>query len=142
MTRSLHVVLSFLLTGVLVLIGGGFGCLTGANVDDRRDEFVVAEVDSIEVPSRIAPSDTLSVDLYGTVGPNGCYSLDRIKEERPAGTVTLTPIVRHRTGGFCTMAIVPLDATYDVPPPFEDGTLDIVVPQPDQPDVTATVTVD
>jgi hypothetical protein len=141
MMRFPHAVL-LPLTSILVLVGGGFGCSAGSNVDDRGVEFVVAEVDSIEVPSRIAPSDSLSVHLYGTVGPNGCYSLDRIKEERSAGTVTLTPVVRHRTGGFCTMAIVPLDATHDVPPPFEEGTLDLVVPQPDQPDVTATVTVD
>lgn len=113
------------------------------NEEEREVEFLVAEVDSIDTPDRIAPSDTLSVQFYGTVGPNGCYSLDRFDEKRSSGRLTVEPVVKHVVGeGIgCTMAIVPLEATYRAAPPFEEGELTIEVPQSDQADVTATVEV-
>lgn len=127
---------------VVVLLGIGFGCSTGAQPDENENvELLVAEVDSIHAPTQIAPTDTLSIRLTGTVGPNGCYSLDRIEEERSEEQLTLTPVVRHVTGQMCTMAIVSLDVTHEVAPPFEEGPLQIVVPQSDRSDATATVEV-
>jgi hypothetical protein len=103
----------------------------------------LAQVDRMDVPDQIAPTDTLPVQLSGTVGPNGCYSLDRIETERGPGQVTLRPVVQPPTDEdqMCTMAIVPLDATHRVPPPFEAGTLSVTVPQEDGPAVTDTVEV-
>lgn len=137
---SLHAVLTVLLVGLGALVGAGASCSSNA-LSDASADSTVAEVDSIDVPAEIASSDTLSVHLYGMVGPNGCYSLDRIEEERAPGQITLLPVVHHRTGGVCTMALVPLDTAHDVAPPFEEGTLKILIPQPDRPDVTATVTI-
>ncbi len=129
------------LVSVVVFTGLGFGCSTGAQPEEGETEYLVADVDSLGVPAHIAPSDTLSVHIVGTVGPNGCYSLDRIEEERSEGQLTLTPVVRHVTDRMCTMALVPLEETYEVAPPFEEGTLQVVVPQTEEADVTATVDV-
>jgi hypothetical protein len=142
----LHAFLVALLVGVVAFLGSGVGCsfLTGTSSDPGRDvEHVVAEVDSLDVPARIASSDTLRVRMSGTVGPNGCYSFDEFDGERTEGRLTITPRVEHVTGDevMCTMAIVPLDETYMAAPPFEEGELSVTVPQPDRPDVTATVEV-
>jgi hypothetical protein len=138
MSRSVLLVVVAVGTALLV---GGAGCSNVAGADESDPP--VATVDSIEAPSRIAPSDTLTVRLRGTVGPNGCYSLDRVDVRRAAGRLTLTPLVDRVRGGdvACTMAIVPLDETMRFDPPFEEGALTITVPQPDQADVTATVEV-
>lgn len=103
----------------------------------------LAQVDRMDVPDRIATADTLSVHLSGTVGPNGCYSLARIETKRGPNEVTLRPVVQPPTSDdlACTMALVPLDTTHRVPPPFEVGTLSVMVPQTDSPAVTATVKV-
>ena len=103
----------------------------------------LAQVDRVEVPARIAPTDTLPVQLSGTVGPNGCYALARIETEQGPGAVTLYPVVDPPADDDrpCTMALVPLDTTYRVPPPFETGTLSVTVPQEDGPAVTDTVEV-
>ena len=103
----------------------------------------LAQVDRVDVPDRIAPTDTLPVQLSGTVGPNGCYTLARIETERGPGAVTLYPVVDPPADDDrpCTMALVPLDTTYRVPPPFEAGTLSVTVPQEDGPAVTDTVEV-
>lgn len=126
---------------VVAFTGLGFGCSTGAQPEEEKTEYLVADVDSLGVPDQIAPSDTLSVQMKGTVGPNGCYSLDRIEEERSEGQLTLIPVVRHVTDRMCTMAIVPLEQTYEIAPPFEEGTLQVVVSQTEGSDVTATVEV-
>jgi len=115
-----------------------------ANSDDGTDDAVergVAEVDSLHAPDQIAASDTLSLRLTGTVGPDGCHAFDGFDVERSEGQLTVTPMVVHRGGQMCTQAIVPLDETYAAAPPFSAGTLTVVVPQPDRPDVTATVEV-
>lgn len=117
------------------------GCTTtGISGPDPGDEGI-ATVDSLVAPQRIAPTDTLTVRLMGQVGPNGCYSLAGIDASRDADGVRLVPRVRHERGGMCTMAIVPLDATHRVDPPFEPGSFTIEIPQANQPTVTATVTV-
>ena len=101
----------------------------------------LAQVDRLEVSDQITTADTLSVHLSGTVGPNGCYSLARIEEARASDQVTLRPVVQPptRSDQACTMALVPLDTTHRVAPPFEAGTLTVTVPQSDGPSVTATV---
>lgn len=103
----------------------------------------IAEVDSLGVPARIATTDTLAVHLTGAVGPNGCYALARIETERAPGQVTLRPLVQppQDEDRMCTMALVPLDTTHRVAPPFEAGTLTVTVPQQDRPAVTATIEV-
>jgi hypothetical protein len=142
--RPLRLLFGTLLLGAAALVGGGAGCSMLANSDDGPDDAVerdVAAVDSLYAPTRIAATDTLSLRLTGTVGPNGCYSFDGFDVERSGGQLTITPVVEHRTGQMCTQAIVPLDETYAAPPPFDAGPLTVVVPQPDRPDVTATVEV-
>jgi hypothetical protein len=133
------------LLGMAVLVAGGSGCaaLSGANPPDEADDPRVATVDSVEVPARIAPTDTLAVRLRGTVGPNGCYALDRLRADRTDGRLTLTPLVQYRGGpnAMCTMQVVPLDETHRAAPPFDEGVLTVTVPQPDGPARTATVTV-
>lgn len=142
-TKLLRTTVALFTLGAIAFASSGFGCSMGVQSDEDLPEFHVAEVDSIDVPERIAPTDTLSVRLFGTVGPNGCYSLDRIKEDRSDGQLTVTPVVRYERADdvACTMALVPLDATYEAEPPFDKGTLQVVVPQSDDPDVTATVEV-
>jgi hypothetical protein len=128
--------------GIVVLIGGGAGCAALTETEEGAEhEHAIAAVDSLQVPDRIAPSDTLSVRMHGTVGPNGCHSFDGFDASRSRDRLTVTPRVEHKTDGMCTMAIVPLDETYTAPPPFENGTFTIVVPQPDEPDLTTTVEV-
>ncbi|MFB6249640.1 MAG: hypothetical protein ABEL97_13830 [Salinibacter sp.] len=144
--RSLRVLIGILALGAVVLAGGGAGCsmLTNANNDSSPTvEQNVATVDSLHAPARVAPSDTLNLRLTGTVGPNGCYSFDGFDVERSTDRLRITSVVTHRTGEglVCTQAIVPLDETYAAAPPFAEGTLTVVVPQPDRPDVTATVEV-
>lgn len=104
---------------------------------------LVAEVQRIDVPAQIAPSDTLAVQFYGTVGPNGCYSFARFDVERTTSRLTITPKVQYRGGDdvMCTMAVVPLEETYRAAPPFSEGTLTLVVPQTDGAAVTETVEV-
>lgn len=115
---------------------------SGTPLPDTTD-WLLATVDSVAVPAQIGTRDTLSVHLYGTVGPNGCFSLARIDSERTESRLTLRPLVVDATDEqrMCTMAVVPLDATYTAPPPFAAGPLQIVVPQANRADVTATVTV-
>lgn len=132
--------------GLVALVVGGAGCSMLSNADstpDEESETGIAEVDSIEAPTQIASSDTLTVQFYGTVGPNGCYSFDGFETEKHDGRLTITPVVQYRGGEgmMCTMAIVPLEETYTAAPPFEEGSLTLEVPQPDGPDVTATVEV-
>jgi len=139
--RSLGTVL-FATLALFLNSGAGCSMLTGTEPQEE-DEHVVAEVDSITVPAQSPSSDTLSVRLLGTVGPTGCYSFDRFDVERSADRLTVTPVVAQVTSDniSCTQAIVPLDETYKAAPPFEEGPLTIVVPQPDRPDVTTTVEV-
>jgi hypothetical protein len=128
--------------GVLVLGGSGLGCGAPSHSDPDPGGTGIATVDSLVAPQRIAPTDTLSVRLIGRVGPNGCYSLSAIEASRTEGDVRLVPRVRHERGGMCTMAIVPLDATYRVAPPFEPGAFAIEVPQAGRAAVTDTVMVE
>jgi hypothetical protein len=81
--------------------------------------------------------------MTGIVGPNGCYGFAGFDAERSAHRLRVTPVVARRTGeGIgCTQAIVPLDETHTAVPPFTEGTLTVVVPQADRPDVTATIEV-
>ena len=109
--------------------------------DAATARLPLAEVDSLHVPARIATTDTLVVHLTGTVGPNGCYALARIETERTNGQVILHPLVQppRDDDQMCTMALVPLDETHRIAPPFEPGTLTVSVPQQEGPAVTATV---
>lgn len=139
-----HTLFVILLAGIVAAFGSGVGCATLTGVEDKQDlEYDVAQVDSLDVPTRISPSDTLTIRMTGTVGPNGCYSFNRFSVERAPGRLSVTPVVTRATADdvACTMAIVPLDETYTAAPPFEDGELTVVVPQPDRPDVTKTLEV-
>jgi hypothetical protein len=140
----LRLFFGILLLGTVAFVSGGAGCSMLTNSSDDTDDAVergVAEVDSLHAPDQIATSDTLSLRLTGTVGPNGCHSFDGFDVERSEGQLTVTPMVVHRGGQMCTQAIVSLDETYAAAPPFSAGTLTVVIPQPDRPDVTATVEV-
>lgn len=144
--KSLRTLLSVLALGSVALVGGGAGCSMLTNADDDSSpnvEQTIAEVDSLHAPDQIAASDTLSLRMTGTVGPNGCYGFAGFDAERSAHRVRVTPVVARRTGEgiVCTQAIVPLDETFTAAPPFTEGTLKVVVPQADRPDVTATIEV-
>jgi hypothetical protein len=140
MHSSLRLVVPVL--AAVALIVGGAGCSAlGDGTAADAPEGPLATVDSLVVPERVAAADTLSVRLLGTVGPNGCYSLDRLAVDRTPDRIRVVPHVRHAGQAVCTMAIVPLDETIRLAPPHEAGTLTIVVPQADRPDVTATVAV-
>lgn len=135
-----------IITGIFALVVGGAGCsmLSNPNSDESPPaEAVLAEVDSLDYPAEIAPSDTLRVDFHGTVGPDGCYSFDRFDVERTQHRLTVTPVVRHTTADDvgCTMAIVPLDRTFTAAPPFAEGVLTLVVPQPNGEEIRVAVTV-
>ncbi len=141
-----------LLAALLVgpgLLGGGASCGSIASssppsaVTGDASALDTARVGRVDVPARIAPTDTLRIHLSGTVGPNGCYSLARIEAVRAPGQVTVTPLVQPPTADdqACTMAVVPLDTTYAANPPFEPGRLSITVPQRDRSPVTDTITV-
>ncbi|PSQ97780.1 MAG: hypothetical protein BRD55_01170 [Bacteroidetes bacterium SW_9_63_38] len=127
----------------------GVGCTSGETtvrttsraVAPQAPSALIAEVDSIEAPSRMKTADTLSVRLRGTVGPNGCYSFHRTAIERESNRVRLVPLVRRASQNACTTALVPLDETVRVKPPFEPDPLTITVPQPNRTNVTATVSV-
>ncbi len=143
---SLRSFVFVILTAVVAIVVGGAGCsmLSNSTSDDPPSvKAEIAEVDSLEYPAEIASTDTLTVGFYGTVGPNGCYSFHRFDVDRAPGQLTITPVVRHTTADnvSCTMAIVPLNHTLTVAPPFPDGILEIEVPQPEGDDVRATVTV-
>lgn len=143
---SLRTIAVALLSGPVLLLAGGAGCstLTGSeSEDDRSVEYLVADVDSIDAPGQIAPSDTLKVRMRGTVGPNSCYGFDGFDASRATSQLTITPIVAHTTADniACATVIVPLDRTYTAAPPFASGTLTVTVPQSDRPDVTTTVEV-
>jgi hypothetical protein len=119
--------------------------LTGTGGEDAPQvEYLVAGVDSLTVPSQIAPTDTLTVRMQGTVGPNSCYGFEEFDVARSTGQLRVTPVVAHTIADniACAMAVEPLDRTYTAPPPFAEGTLTITVPQSDQPAVTASVTVE
>ncbi|MEF8817430.1 MAG: hypothetical protein V5A58_11615 [Salinibacter sp.] len=133
----------------LLLFGGGGGCgstaYTAPPPSSKPDTagLDTARVAQVDVPARIATSDTLRVHLSGTVGPNGCYTLARIEAVRAPGRVTVTPLVQPPTADdqACTMAVVPLDTTYAIAPPFEPGPFALTIPQPSRPAVTASVEV-
>jgi hypothetical protein len=144
--RLLRVLVGILALATVAVVGGGAGCSMLTNADDDSSPTVeqgVATVDSLYALDRIAPSDTLSLRLTGTVGPNGCYSFDGFDVERSPDRLRITPVTTQRTGEglMCTQALVPLDETYAAAPPFTEGILTVVVPQPDQPDVTAAIEV-
>lgn len=133
----------------LLLVGTGASCGSTASsgppapAAPAASTLDTARVDRVDVPARLAASDTLHVHLSGTVGPNGCYSLARIDETRTSGRLTLTPLVQPPTDDdqACTMAMVPLDTTHAVAPPFEPGPLSLTIPQSSRPAVTASVEV-
>lgn len=137
--------------GIVVLVGGGVGCSgteeparePSRGIDSPSPSSLIAEVDSVKAPDRIATTDTLTVRLLGTVGPNGCYSFARMAVERSTRQVRLVPLVNRTARGdaMCTMAIVPLDEIVRLEPPFEPGTLTITVPQPDRTDRTVSLEV-
>lgn len=140
----LRTVFVVLISGIIVLPLGGAGCsILGGDGDDRREETLVAKVDSVIVPSRIAPTDTLRVRMRGSVGPNSCYRFEEFDVLRATGRLTITPVVVRTTADdiACATVVVPLNRTYTAAPPFDEGTLTITVPQPDQPDVTTSVDV-
>ncbi|MFP4227496.1 MAG: hypothetical protein ACLFTE_01560 [Salinivenus sp.] len=132
---------------LLFLVGLGATCSAaqeeaGGSDPTPDSDTLLAQVDTVEAPDRIAPSDTLHLRLRGTVGPNGCYSLVRVERERTPTEVTLRPVVRHSDQDVCTMAVVPLNEVVAVPPPFQDGSLRLVVPQTDRPAIRTTVRVE
>jgi hypothetical protein len=63
--------------------------------------------------------------------------------ERAPRQARLVPLVQRasRDDAACTMALVPLDETVRVDPPFVPGTLTITVPQPNRANVVTTVEV-
>ena len=133
-----------------VLLSGGASCGSASSAQTAADGTAptaagldTARVARIDVPPQIAASDTLRVHLSGTVGPNGCYALARIDEARTAGRITLTPLVQPPTDDrrACTMAVVPLDTTHVVAPPFEPGPLTLTVPQSARPAMTTSIEV-
>lgn len=113
------------------LIGGGTNTST----------FIV-EVDSINVPSEVASTDTLIVRPFGTVGTNGCHSFKQFEASQTPSSLDLQVIGEVVEGDDigCTDEIVKLDTTYEVPPPLE-GPFEITIPQPDETTLTRTVTV-
>lgn len=113
----------------------------GASNQASAPDTLLAQVDTVEAPARITPTDTLQLRLRGTVGPNGCYSLVRVEQERTPTQVILRPVVRHSGEDACTMAVVPLDEGVTVAPPFEEGALRLVVPQTDRSAIRTTVQV-
>ncbi len=140
----LHTLFVILLAGAIAAFGSGVGGSALTDGEDKRErDHGVAQVDSLDVPARISPSDTLAIRLTGTVGPNGCYSFSGFEVDRSPDRLSVTPVVTRVTADdvMCTMAIVPLDETYTAAPPFEEGELIVVVPQPDRPDVTKTLEV-
>lgn len=132
----------FIATIALISSGAGCSAVSGSTSGVEADT-VVADVDSIDLPEQISPSDTLTVRFSGTVGPNGCYSFDRFDVKRTSGRLTITPMVQDRTGDdvMCSMAIVPLDETYRAAPPFTEGSWTVTVPQPEGKNVSSTVEV-
>jgi hypothetical protein len=130
-----------------LLFGSGAGCAstatTAPSAIPNAPPLDTARVARVDVPDQIATSDILRIRLSGTVGPNGCYALARIDEARASGRITLTPLVRPPTEDDqpCTMAIVPLDTTYAVSPPFEKGALSVTALQKNGASVTDTVRV-
>lgn len=140
----LHTLLVVLLVGAVAAFGSGLGCSTLTGTEDNRNvEQVAAEVDSLDVPARISPSDTLTVRMHGTVGSNSCYSFDHFDVERSTQQLRVTPVVQHvvEEGAACLTVVIPVNEAYTAAPPFEEGTLTVVVPQPDQPAVTVTTEV-
>ena len=145
----LRVLFPMILLSVIVLACGGSGAAqvssdSSASVPPPPvSDTTLARVDSLDVPARIATTDTLTVHLTGTVGPNGCYSLAGIDTRRTPRQIILRPIVQPPTSDdqMCTMAVVPLDATYQIAPPFPVGSFTLTVPQNDRPPVTTTVEV-
>jgi hypothetical protein len=111
--------------------------------DSPETEATIADVDSLDVPDMIAPSDTLRVRFHGRVGSNGCYSFDRFDVKSSDQKLTITPVVQHTTAENvgCTMAIVPLDRTFTAAPPFSEGMLTLVVPQPNGEEIWTVVEV-
>lgn len=141
--RDLFPLFQAVLFAVGVCWAGG-GCAGGGAAGTADDRLrPVAEVNRIEVPDRIGTSDTLTIRLLGTVGPNGCYSLERVAVKRGAERVQITPLVNQdrRQDAMCTMAIVPLDETVRLAPPFGEGRLSVVVLQSEGGSVQNTVEV-
>ena len=135
----LLVCVSFIGSGATCSAASNEGAASGSNLPA---DTLLATVDTVQAPTRIAPTDTLRIRLRGMVGPNGCYSLVRVAKKRTPERVVLRPIVRHSGEGMCTMAIVSLDETIALTPPFTEGILRIVLPQTDQSPVRTTVRVE
>lgn len=142
-----------LLSMVVVAVGGVGGACSTAQTSRSATgpeeqsastpavDTLLAQVDTVHAPARIAPSDTLRLRLRGMVGRNGCYSLARIETTRASDRIVFRPVVRHSGAAMCTMAIVSLDETVTVAPPFQADALRIVVQQSDGPAVRTTVRV-
>ena len=131
-----------------VIAGGGATCSAASDVapspsaPETPTDTLLATVDTVQAPARLATTDTLRLRLRGMVGPNGCYSLVRIEKDRTPERVILRPIVRHSGQSMCTMAVVSLDETIALAPPFRKGQFRIVVPQTDRPKVRRTIQVE
>ncbi len=75
-------------------------------------------VDSIALPSVIAPGDTLKARFFGSVGPDGCWDLEGIDRHVSASALEVR-FRGSRTSGLCTQMPVHLDHIEAVPPPLQ-----------------------
>lgn len=117
---------------------------TGCSIIDdgiNTSTFVI-QVDSINVPTEIASSDTLAIRPFGRVGPNGCYSFKRFEASRTSSSLELKLIGKLVEGNDigCFSAIVELYTIFKVPPPLE-GPFGIKINQPDESVLSRTVEV-
>lgn len=121
-------------TGLLALLGAA-----GCGLLGPSDREYTIQVDSIEAPLVVGPTESGEVRFLGGIGPSGCYSLAEVRTARSPQLLRLEFRGRYRDA-LCTQEPVRLDHSLTVSPPLADP-FTISVVQPSGPALEATIRV-
>lgn len=120
----------------ILLILLSYSCSESSSPESDWENIGVHQVivNQIDVVDTITTQDTLSVVLDGYTNPDGRLTLSSIEADRTPTTISLTiwaEVERWIGTGVMPPFDTSIQCTYEAIPPFDEGTLNIFVEQPD-----------
>ena len=113
-----------------------FSCSESSSPESDWENIGVHQVivNQINVPDTITTQDTLSVFFDGYTNPDGRLTLSSIEADRTPTGISLTiwaEVKRWIGTGVMPPFDTSIQCTYKAIPPFDEGTFDIFIEQPD-----------